>query len=336
MRSDERPAPVTMADVAERAGVSRALVSIVFRGVPGASPASRERVMAAADELGYRPDERARLLGSKRSRLVGVVFGLRHEFHASLVDELYRAADASPYDLALGAACPSRSEQQAIRSLLDYRCEALVLLGPATTTRDLERLAQRVPLVVVARNVRSSALDTVRTDDVLGVRLAVEHLAALGHKAITLVDGGRAPGAAERRRGFRDTTVELGLADRTLMVPGGPTEEDGERAALAALEGADPTAVVAFNDRCAAGVVATARARGVDVPGRLSVIGYDDSRIAALSTLRLTTVAQDAATIAAAAFGLAVERAEEGRTSRADVVVPPRLVVRSTTGRPPG
>jgi DNA-binding LacI/PurR family transcriptional regulator len=336
MGPGERPSSVTMADVAERAGVSRALVSIVFRGAPGASRATRDRVMAAASELGYRPDERARLLGSKRSRLVGVVFSLHHEFHAGLVDEFYRAAETTPYDLGLGAVGPSRSEQRAIQSLLDYRCEAVVLLGPATATRDLERLAQRVPVVVVARSVRSSVLDTVRTDDVRGVRLALEHLAELGHEAITLVDGGRAPGAAERRRGFRDASVELGLAHRVRMVPGGPTEQDGERAALAALEQGGPTAVVAFNDRCAAGVVATARARGFAVPDLLSVTGYDDSRIASLATLRLTTVAQDTATIAATAFGLAVQRADEGRTSRADVVVPPRLVVRSTTGRPPG
>jgi DNA-binding LacI/PurR family transcriptional regulator len=335
MGPGERPSPVTMADVAERAGVSRALVSIVFRGVPGASPATRERVMAAADELGYRPDERARLLGSKRSRLVGVVFGLHHEFHAGLVDELYRAADTTPYDLGLGAVCPGRSEQRAIQSLLNYRCEALVLLGPTTATRELELLAQRVPVVVVARKVRSSALDTVRTDDVLGVRLAVEHLAGLGHEAITLVDGGRAPGAAERRRGFRETSAELGLADRVRVVHGGPSEEDGESAAVAAFTDGRPTAVAAFNDRCAAGVVATARARGIAVPGQLSVTGYDDSRIAALSTLRLTTIAQDTATIAATAFDLAVQRADVGRSSCMDAVVPPRLVVRSTTCRPP-
>ena len=102
MRSDKRPPTVTMADVAERAGVSRALVSIVFRDVPGASPATRERVMLAAEELGYRPDPRARLLGSNRSRTVGVTFGLHHEFHAEVVEGLYGAVEGSGYDLALG------------------------------------------------------------------------------------------------------------------------------------------------------------------------------------------------------------------------------------------
>ena len=111
MKSDRRPPTVTMADVAERAGVSRALVSIVFRDVPGASPATRERVMLAAEALGYRPDPRARLLGSNRSRTVGVTFGLHHEFHAEVVEGLYGAVDGSGYDLALGAVAPTRDER---------------------------------------------------------------------------------------------------------------------------------------------------------------------------------------------------------------------------------
>ena len=95
MKSDKRPSAVTMADVAARAGVSRALVSIVFRGVPGASPETRRRVMEAAEQLSYRPDQRARLLGSNRSRTVGVVFGLHREFHAEVVEALYGAAEST-------------------------------------------------------------------------------------------------------------------------------------------------------------------------------------------------------------------------------------------------
>jgi DNA-binding LacI/PurR family transcriptional regulator len=97
-----------MEDVAHHAGVSRALVSIVFRGVAGASPATRERVMRAAEELAYRPDQRARLLGRNRTRMVGVAFGLHDEFHAEVVEQLYQAVDGTGYELALGAAAPTR------------------------------------------------------------------------------------------------------------------------------------------------------------------------------------------------------------------------------------
>lgn len=332
MKSADRPRVPTMADVAERAGVSRALVSIVFRGVAGASPATRERVMQAAEELDYRPDARARLLGRSRSRTVGVVFALHHEFHAELVDELYRAADGTAYDLGLGATGPSRSEERAVRSLLDHRCEAIVLVGPTLSRPAIDELAAKVPVVVVARSLRPDAVDVVRTDDVAGARLAVEHLAGLGHGGIVHVDGLRAPGATERRRGYRAAVKDLGLEPH--LVPGGLTEQAGEEACEAVLAVPAATAVAAFNDHCAAGLLAAARARGIRVPDDLSLCGYDDSRIASLATISLTTVAQDAAVLASSALDLAITRAGDPGTAPTEVVVPPRLVVRSTTGRP--
>lgn len=335
MAQDARVRTVTMLDVAERAGVSRALVSIVFRDAPGASDATRERVRAAAEELGYRPDQRARLLGRHRTRTVGVVFGLHREFHGQVVEDLYRAAEGSGYELALGAAAPTRDEERAARALLDYRCEALVLLGPTLPVRTLESLASQVPVVVVARSVRSRELDVVRTDDVAGARLAAEHLLSLGHEAVTHVDGGRAPGAAERRRGFR---AALGGASGSVL-DGGLDEASGERAAT--LLGPEVTAVTAFNDHCAAGLLFALRARGVRVPEEVSLVGYDDSAVAGLAGVSLTTVAQDSEALAGAALGLALARVEgrddapveDGRRRR-EVVVPPRLVVRGTTAPP--
>jgi len=324
--------PVTMSDVAARSGVSRALVSIVFRGVPGASDQNRELVMRAAEELGYRPDRRASLLGSSRSRTIGVVFGLHHEFHTELVERLYQAVGATGFDLALGATAPTRDERTAVQSLLEFRCEALVLIGPAMQRRRLEELARQVPVVVVARDFRTPAFDVVRTDDELGARLAVEHLVQLGHRAIVHVDGRRAPGAAQRRRGYRDAMAAAGLAGRARIVPGGLSDEDGELAAaeLFSRRGR-PTAVAAFNDHCAAGLLASVRQRGIDVPADLSVVGYDDSHIAGLSTIGLTTVAQDSQALADAALRLAVRRTDDATAAPAEIVVPPHLVVRSTT-----
>ncbi len=258
---------VTMADVAERAGVSRALVSIVFRGVPGASPENRERVMRAAAELDYHPDQRARLLGSKSSRTVGVLFGLHREFHGELVEAMYRSVEGSGYDLALGAWAPSRDERRAVRSLVEQRCEALVLLGPTLSSAEIHDLAARVPVVVLARALRSREVDVVRTDDFAGGRLAVEHLAGLGHRVIAHVDGQRAPGAAERRRGYRTAMQELGLEGGMRIVPGGLAEEHGEQAAAAVLAGGKVTGVTVFNDRCAAGLLSQARCPGRAGPG---------------------------------------------------------------------
>ncbi len=187
---------VTMQDVAAHAGVSRALVSIVFRDAPGASAATRERVRAAADELGFRPDPHARLLGRKRSRTIGVVFGLPLEFHGQVVDQLYAACDNTDYDVVLGAATPAHSEARAVQTLVDYRVEALVLVGPTLSRAAVAELTRRTPTVVVARSFRSSPVDVVRTNDVAGARLATEHLLALGRGPVVHVDGVSAPGAA--------------------------------------------------------------------------------------------------------------------------------------------
>src|SRR3954454_15912845 len=110
MHSD-RP---TMADVATRAGVSRALVSIVFRQVPGASESTRRRVLAAADELGYQPDVRASRLGRARTRMLGVVFALRNDFHVEVVDKIYSACRAHGYEVVLSGVSLRRSEDEAV------------------------------------------------------------------------------------------------------------------------------------------------------------------------------------------------------------------------------
>jgi DNA-binding LacI/PurR family transcriptional regulator len=291
--------------------------------------------MRAADELAYRPDRRARLLGSSRSRTIGVVFGLHREFHTEVVEQLYRTVEQGDFELALGAVAPTRDERTAVRSLLEFRCEALVLVGPTMPRRDLDELAAQVPVVVLARELRAPSVDVVRTDDEAGARLAVEHLTGLGHRAIVHVDGHRAPGAAQRRRGYRAAMADAGLARHERIVRGGLGDEDGERAAVELLSGRRrPTAVTAFNDHCAAGLLASARQRGADVPRKLSLVGYDDSHIAGLSSISLTTVAQDARALAEAALDRATLRADDAGALPVEIVVPPHLVVRSTTAPP--
>jgi DNA-binding LacI/PurR family transcriptional regulator len=326
---DRRP---TLADVAARAGVSTALVSIVLRDVPGASAATRERVRRVAAEIGYRPDSRARLLRSSRSRLIGVVFGVQHVFHGDLLTGLYDAAERAGYELALSAVTPGRGERRAVESLLRDRCEALVLLGPSSPTAHLTDLATRLPVVVVARSVRSATVDVVRTADDEGVHLAVDHLVALGHREVVHVEGGRAPGAAERRRGYMEAVRKHGLEPRA--VPGGLTEEDGAAAARTLLEGPLPGAVAAFNDRCALGLLDVLRRAGRTVPGDVSVVGYDDSRIARLSSVDLTSVAQDVGRLSTLAVRRALDRLDGLPVDQRELVVPPRLVVRSSTSPP--
>ena len=291
-------------------------------------------MLQAADELGYRPDTRARLLRSSRSRLLGVVFGVQHPFHGDLVSGLYQAADRIGYELALSAVTPARDEPRAVRSLLQDRCEALILLGPQVPTADLADLATRLPVVVVARAVRHRGVDVVRTADDEGLHQAVDHLVAIGHRRIAHIDGGRAPGAADRRRGYRQAMRRHGLDARARILPGGLTEGDGAAAARTLLDtpaGQRPTAVTVFNDRCATGVLDVLHRDGLTVPGDISVIGYDDSRLARLSHVDLTTVAQDTEQMTTLAVTRAVDRLNGTPVDHRELVIPPRLVVRSTT-----
>ena len=326
----------TLADVAAHAGVSVPLVSIVMRDVPGASAATRERVRQAAEELGYRPDSRARMLRRTRSRLIGVAFGVQHPFHGDLVSGLYAAADAADYELALSAVTPSRVERRAIASLLQDRCEALILLGPHSPTSYLADLAARMPVVVVARAVRHRDVDVVRTDDAAGLHQAVDHLVDLGHTRIAHIDGGRAPGAAERRRGYREALQRHGLPAIQIL-SGGLTEDEGAAAARALLDTVPrPTAVTVFNDRCAIGVLDVLRGAGLYLPRDMSVIGFDDDRLARLSHVALTTVAQDTQQITNLAVTRAIARLDGTTVTERELVIPPHLIVRSTTAPPPG
>jgi DNA-binding LacI/PurR family transcriptional regulator len=318
-----------MEDVARAAGVSRALVSIVYRDAPGASDATRARVLAAGSELGYRPDHRARLLGRTRTRLLGVTFDVQAPFHGGLVEALYSAAEAAGYDLALSAVAPSRDESRAVQSLLDYRCEALILLGPQLSPSALSALAESQPVIVVGRKVRAEGVDVVRTDDTAGSRLAVEHLVSLGHRHILHIDGGKASGAAERRTGYRTAMRHAGLAP--LIQPGGRTESDGADAAKNFLnDSPSVTAVTLFNDRLATGFLDTIRQSSLEIPGDLSVVGYDNTTIAALSHISLTTIAQNTPALASQTITTAHARLTATPTTPTTPVAP-TLVSRSTT-----
>jgi DNA-binding LacI/PurR family transcriptional regulator len=304
-----------------------------MRAEPGASAETRQRVLDVAHQLGYHPDSRARLLRSGRSRLLGVVFGVHHAFHGDLVTDLYTAAGETGYELTLSAVTPHRDENEAVAGLLQDRCEALILLGPQSPTSALAELATRIPVVAVARGVRSAAVDVIRTADAHGVHQAVDHLVQLGHHRIAHIDGGRAPGAAERRRVYRDAMHRHGLGTEIRIAPGGLTEEEGAAAARALLHDL-PTAVTVFNDRCAMGVLDVLSHARLQVPDDLSIVGYDDSWLARLAHINLTTVVQDTATLSELAVARAIDRIDGVTIAQREVIVAPRLVIRETTGPP--
>lgn len=321
----------TLMDVAHAAGVSRALVSIVMRGAPGAAESTRQKVFEAARELRYRPDSRARLLRSSRTKLIGLSFSSSEPFHAEIVDSAYLQADLRGYEIALSAVASGRTETRAIESLLDLGSETLIMISPTLGREDLERYSHQLPVVSLLRDDVGELVDSVSSDDHAGVRLGVEHLAGLGHSKIVHVDGGTAVAAEQRRKAFRSEMKRRGL--EPIVIPGGPSEEDGLRAAQS-LRNNPPTAVIAFNDRSALGLIEGLRANGLRVPSDVSVLGYDDSQLARLSYVQLSSVSQDAPLLAAAAVDQAVDRIE-GMLPAGHVVRTPHLVIRKTTAPPP-
>jgi DNA-binding LacI/PurR family transcriptional regulator len=331
----------TMADVAARAGVSRTLVSFILDGKPGASDATRQRVLAIADEIGYRPDSAARLLALGRSRTLGVLTDVRQLFQAELVTGIYPAAESCGYEVLLSANLSDREESVPIEALLSHRCGCLILLGPTSDVGYLCQLAERVPVVVVGRRLlldsdsAGANLATVRTNDARGMREAVDYLVELGHRDIHHVDGGDDPGSADRREAYRAAMGSHGLTQYAEVIAGEHNEQAGAAAARAMLAEPElPTAVLAGNDRCALGLLDVFTRAGVDVPEQLSLIGYDDSRLSDNPRIDLTTVHQDAAGLARHAVQLAVEMLEQKCSGPEDVVLEPKLVVRGTTAKP--
>lgn len=327
-----------LADVAAAAGVSTATASLVLRGKSGPSEQTAADVVAAAGRLGYRPDRTASLLARRRSALVGVLFDVSSPFHAELVDQLDREAADRGLDLVLSTVTSRRTERHAVETLIDFRCEGIILLGPSAPTARLEAIGAAIPAVVVGRT-GTPHVQGVLASDALGLAEAVGHLLGLGHERIAHVDGPRGSIATARRRGYRAAMRRAGLAEQIRVVPGGNTETAG-LAAVSELLASGATAVVAFNDRCAIGVRDGLIRAGRLIPQEVSIVGYDDGPVARLATISPTSVSQDPPALAAAAICALAARLDAAGPDGAwgtpgDVVLPPRLVVRDTTGPVP-
>jgi DNA-binding LacI/PurR family transcriptional regulator len=221
-----------------------------------------------------------------------------------------------------------------LEALLEYRTDGLILVSPRVPARQIAASVGSLPCVLIGRCVRSAQLDCVMSDEVMGARLAVEHLVGLGHERIVHVDGGQGAGAAPRRAGYLKAMDNAGLGGTAKVLAGDFTEEAGVRAAQRLLrDNCVPTAVIAANDLVAVGLIDRLEQDGLRVPEDVSVIGYDNTFIAELNHIRLTTINQACREMGSEAFRLLLERTG-GRGERVTRIHEPTLVVRSTTAPP--
>ncbi|MFK8023226.1 MAG: LacI family DNA-binding transcriptional regulator [Ilumatobacter sp.] len=328
----------TMQQVAERAGVSTALVSLVMRDAPNVSDHRRKRVLEAADELGYRPNVLARNLASRRTKTIGVVLNDFHnQFFAEVADGIQAAADRAGYRLLFGNGKHSvAGEAEAVETFLQFRVDGVILAG-SLDVASMERAARSAAVVVVGRTEASDLVDTVNTDDHAGATLAVDHLVGLGHRRIAHIDGGDGAGAAGRSRGYREAMENHGLGKHVLIAPGDYTQESGQSGAAELLRASErPTAIFASNDLSAIGAQDELARAGLKIPDDISLMGFDNTSQSAISYVSLTTINQPTDDLGQAAIDLVLDRLDRERDAGEAVqyVGMPTLVARSSTGPP--
>ncbi|MFF9813164.1 LacI family DNA-binding transcriptional regulator [Streptomyces sp. NPDC014006] len=326
----------TIRDVAERAGVSKSLVSLVLRGSGQVRPEKRDAVLQAVRELGYRPNAAARTLSERRSRTVGVLLhDLRNPWFVELLDGLNSLLHTAGLHMLLSdARLGRRAGHDVAEPFLDLGVDGLVVVGTLPDPAGLARVAERLPVVVAgAREPVLPGVDVVAGDDEQGARLAVEHLIGLGHRRIAHV-GGHGAVSELRRNGYASALAAHGLEQ--LVERGDLTEEGGYRATVRLLSRPDrPTAVFAVNDMTAVGVLTAAAELGLNVPRDVSVAGYDNTSISRLRHVWLTTADNAGHEVGRRAARCLLERFEGQAGAGRIQLTAPHLEVRGTTGRCP-
>ena len=245
---------------------------------------------------GYSPNAMARSLASRQSGMVAVLLNdLHNPFFAETFDGLVQAAESLGYRLLLGAGSARRqAELAAMRGFLEYRPDGIILLSPRLPTGAIATVAATVPMVVVGRSVRADGVDSVMTDEEVGARLVVDHLAELGPPSASCTStAGAAPAPHRGARATARRWSAPGSAGSSRSCratsPSGPAPS---AAATLVRRRSLPTAVFAANDLVAVGAIETLERNGHEVPGAVSVVGYDNTFFARLRHVSLTTVDQ--------------------------------------------
>ena len=335
----QRPARLTLRELAAHSGVSRATVSLVLRNSPLVAEKTRLRVRETMAALGYVYNRGAANFRTQRTQTVGVAM---NELVNPYFSELTAAVERALAKVGRTVFLSNSSEDPAVQdgfiaTMREYNAEGLIICPTqGSKPRTLRRLIDfGMPCVLISRNLPGSGLDYAGNDHRLGLFLSTEHLVSLGHRRIALIGANELISTGvERREGYEQALAASGIpVDRDLILEGPPTRSFGAEAVKRLVAFSDPpTASVCFNDVIAFGVMLGLRQLGLEPGQDFAVAGCDDIAEAALWTPALTTVAVDTLGMGEAAARLVLERSADFSLPRRKVVLSPRLIIRASSG----
>lgn len=329
----------TIIDIARAAGVSQATAARALGGYGSVSAKAKEQVLAAADSLGYQRNELAASLVAGSTRTIGLVVGdIENPFFASVVRGLTDVVEVDGHTVLLANSDEDLDrERHSVDALCSRQVDGLVIATAAAGELSHLESAQRSgrPVVLIDRPAPESSFDTVTVENEAGAARALQHLIELGHTRVGIVtDEPDIASSAERLNGYRRAHREAGLElDESLIVEGGPGQEDGRRGALELLGRSDrPTAIFTASNLATYGALAAIDELGLRVPDDVALVGFDDFPLAAVIDPPMTVVSQPVAQIGREAGRLLVERlAGEDRPPQR-VELETELIVRRSCG----
>ncbi len=336
----ERPGrknKVTIRTVAEDAGVSVAAVSKVLRNAYGVSTALRTNVLESIDRLGYRPSTAARAMRGRTYTIGILLVEISNPFLPGVVAGVQATLGPASYQALIGVGQATlHIESSLIESMMDMRMDGLLLIAPRLTGDLLDHFAQQVPMVLISHHEPGARnFDTVNSDDRSGARRAVEAMLARGHGDVAMLslperEGTDAHDYVLRERGYLDAMSAAGLADRARVLRMDVPDDDTMDGLEQLLSAPDrPGAVFCWSDLHAVPLINVARSSGLRVPDDLAVVGYDNSPIAAMPLIDLSTVDQNGRHLGEVAAQTLLTRIE-GRRTAEHVLIDSTLVQRSS------
>ncbi len=333
-----------IAEVARRARVSTATVSRTVNNPQVVDPKTAERVWKAIEELRYYPNSQARSLVSGRSRILGlIVSDITNPFFPELIKGFEDMAILNGYEILVSSTnYDSARMALCVRRMLERKVEGVAIMTSEMDKHLTDQLARRnVPMVFLDVGTPGAGISNIKVDYVMGVNEAMEHLLSLGHRRIGFISGPLTLKSARiRRSAFLRSLGAHGIDKDSRLVEAGDHTVDGGLAAMTRMLGSKcaPTALLASNDLTAIGVMRAVRRAGLAVPRDMSIVGFDDIRLAEFTEPPLTTVRLSRGELAESALR-ALLRDIDGQAEphrRVDHVVATHLVIRETTGPAPG